>query len=91
MNKKWCYLLYSVKDVLEFLCFEEKDKCQIVSIQLDGQKAFVITCFDEDVALRYEEFCLNADSTMLGCLDSSVPLHEESLQSLGRFITNGYN
>jgi hypothetical protein len=81
-----CYLLYSVGDILEFLSFPEKDKCELFSIEMDGQKSFIVKIEEEETLKNFKEFKTNPDSTLIGCVRYNYNLQKEDLFSLVEYI-----
>lgn len=90
MDEK-CYMLYSIKNILEFLSFDEKEKCKIFSMILDSQKVFILRFEDLETATKFEKHIETPDYTLLGCIsyDDDTLLVEETLVTMGEFI-NGF-
>lgn len=87
MDEK-CYLLYGVRNLLEFLSFDEKEKCKIFSMIVDSQKVFIVRFNDEDTAEKFENHIERPDYTLIGCVSygRNDILKEETLLTLGDFI-----
>lgn len=74
----WGYILYSSRDILEFLSFKENSKVEIYKIREDLHTDFVIVFQDKETSKEYEKFSLNQGNNTYFLVPSLLDFYEKS-------------
>lgn len=77
----WGYILYSSRDILEFLSFKENSKTKIYKIEEDLHPRFVVVFQDKETSEEYEKFSLKKGNNTYFLVPSLLNFYKKSSTS----------